>query len=310
MPDIYIGIDLGGTNIRFIVYDKDNDLFTNYKKHKVTKFDKVEEEVNKNLVQPLREIVNEQRKHGNCLRGIGLSVAAVFERDTGNIVEWSNNPKYKGFPMRKYLEDLFHVVVYLEDDANAAAFGELWKGASKNSENFVYITVGTGIGCGIIINGKLLYGSHGWAGELGHIYVTDDKDCICSCKKEGCLQAVSSGTAIVKRYKKLSERENKSCELIRETREVVHLAEEGDETAVQILASAGNAIGKAIANIAVLLDVSLFVLGGGVIANGDIFTEYINKGINQALQNKRKIEVKVAALNDMNGMMGVIKCMI
>lgn len=310
MGDYYIGIDFGGTNIRFVVYESETDMFSQYKKCVVVQSDDVEEEVEKNIIIPLREIVLIQSEKGSCLRGIGMAMAAMFQRDTGNIVEWPNNKKYKGFPMKTRLGEAFGVEVHLEDDANSAALGELWKGEAREEKNFAYITISTGIGSGIILEEKPWYGNNGWAGELGHTYVTDDPECVCKCGRRGCLQAISSGKAIADRYNREKNLQEHMAGYAKNAEYVAKAAATGDTVAMKALSTAGEYIGKAIANMAVMLDFSLFVLGGGVLNIGESFVACIEQSINQILQGKRHIELRISQLNDFNSLIGVIKWMI
>ena len=310
MGKVYIGIDFGGTNIRFIVYNQDLDRFEKFEKKEIIIFDGLLEEVDANIVSHIKKIADEQKEKGNILAGIGLSLAARFNSDTGEIEEWSNNPKYKGFSLQKYLRDIFDVTVVQLDDANAATLGEHWFGKGKGSENFVYITVGTGIGCGMIVQNKLLLGQNGWAGEIGHIQVAFDKGYICSCGKEGCLQAVSSGKAIYKNYKKRFTSLYGANIDAKNSEEVFNLAQKGNAIACDIVNEAADYLGKTIANMAIILDVLLFVIGGGVACKENEFTKAVIHSMNKCLQGKREVEIKISELNDKNGAIGVIKWMI
>lgn len=308
MGEGYIGVDFGGSNIRFVIYEREKDIFSNFVKKPLYYYSELEEEVRNNLIFPINEIIQEQKKKGIEIKGIGFSLAARFDRNTGEIVEWSNNQKYKGFPIQKYLTKVFHIPISMIDDGNAAALGEQWKG--KGADSFAYITVGTGVGCGLIIQNQLLLGNHGWAGELGHIQVTNDNDRICTCGSIGCLQAVSSGRAIVNRYKKLISGSSDTDIKINEAKTIMELADSGDRIAIDVVKEAGEYLGKTIANMAVLFDISLFILGGGVISQGNIFFQYIKQSVDDHLQGKRDVEMRITDLNDKNGMMGAIKWMI
>lgn len=303
MGDFFIGIDMGGTNIRAIYYDVESKQVSKIYKKEIRHSCDVFKEAKDNLIYLIHKVCGD-KKEGSLL-GIGIALAALFERKTGIITEWSNNNKWKGFPIKMYLEEYFGVPVVLEDDANSAALGEQYAGEGKGCTDFIYITVSTGIGCGIIINGKLLLGTHGWSGEIGHIRVTD-RDIICTCGNKGCLQAISSGKGILERYKEISfckkieEKNNLKLETVSE------LADRGVENAVKVFQDAGFYLGKAIGNTVMMLDVNRVILGGGVMHAERFIFNSIWDGINYSLQTRRNIEVVCSKLQDKNGLLGAL----
>lgn len=301
MKHCYVGIDLGGTNVRIAAVEKGERQLLAYRKMAFQKAETGEMEVFLNIIRLVDEVCAECEEKGGAATGIGIALAASFDRQTGIITKWPNNQKWNGFPLKKALEEKFNIPIILEDDANAAAIGEQIAGAGVGYSSMVYATISTGIGCGIIMNNHLLTGNDGWAGELGHIRATHEK-VRCTCGAYGCLQAVASGPAILKRYKECSGKGGQKFDL----EKVVQFAKEGDAVAIKAFQEAGTYIGDAIANIAILLDIPLFVLGGGVMNAGDFIMSPIKKAVNMSLQDKRRVILAVSKNSDCNGLYGVL----
>lgn len=188
MTERYISIDIGGTYVRSIMAKKTEILSVNLSK--VNKFlfvndISVEKEIEKNISMAINCYLKECSNLE--LNGIGISLAASLDRNTGIIVSWPNHNSWVGFNFRKYLENKFQTKIIVEDDANCGALGEYYR-ISGFSKNMIYISFGTGIGSGIIINGRLFKGDSGFAGEIGHIDAGLSSMCVCGQK--GCLQSI------------------------------------------------------------------------------------------------------------------------
>jgi len=299
LEEFYVGIDLGGTSIRVVACDKGSKKISKIKKEPLIRKENIKEEIDNNLISLINLVCLEKSAAGKKLGGIGIAMAALFDRETGTIVSWPNNKKWNGFPLMQYLKEIYKVPVVFEDDANAAAIGEQIAGAGKGYKDLAYVTVSTGIGCGIIINNNLLTGAHGWAGELGHIKTADSKT-VCTCGAKGCLQAVASGSAIRKAYL------NKEPASDIEVKEIVIRAGKGDLSAKAVFEEAGTYIGDALANLVMILDVPVIILGGGVIEAGDLIIAPILKQFRESLQEKRSAKIVKSKLNDKNGVIGAL----
>lgn len=297
----FIGIDLGGTNVRIIAVDERTKKILVYRKETFQKADTGEDELSINIFRLVDEVRDVCKTKKTIMRGIGMALAASFDRKTGVIKKWSNHPKWNGIHLRESLEKRYQIPIALEDDANAAALGELIAGKGIGYHDLVYVTVSTGIGCGIVINDKLLIGKGGNAGELGHIKVTQDS-ILCSCGAYGCLQAVASGPAILRRYLEYTKQSSQNLEL----QQVVEYARNGDLAAIEVFRTAGEYVGRAIANIAILLDLSLFILGGGVMQAGNLMICSIEEAIKESLQDKKKIKLMVSEDSDRSGVFGAL----
>lgn len=301
----YVGIDFGGTNIRAVASDRNKPEISKIIKTPLLRKETVKEEIGENIIPLINQLIHEKKQENKRLDGIGIATAALFERRTGRICNWPNNPKYKGFPLMEYLEEYYKVPVLLEDDANAAALGEQLTGEAVGATDFVYVTVSTGIGSGIILNDKLITGYHGWAGELGHIKVTEE-DILCSCGSKGCLQAVASGPAILKKIKETQFYKQNPYKSNLTLKNCVEYARQGNQELKKSFQEAGYYIGKALANTVMLLDVPLIILGGGVTEASDLIIEPIQESISNSLGGKRKVRIIRSKLNDINGVLGAL----
>ncbi len=301
----FIGIDIGGTHIRIATYDEAFGYISDIKKVKFKKVGICELEVSENICNLITAAINEKKQENKVLKGIGISLAALFERTTGNIVKWPNNMTWNGFELKKYLQSRFNVPIIMEDDANSAALGEKLEGAGKGHDNLAYITISTGVGCGLILNNTLITGANGWAGEIGHIKVVEDGP-ECSCGNTGCLQALVSGPALLKRFKKLRQADFRDAEQI-QLPEVAVLARNGDADAIQVFSQAGIHIGRMISNIVMFLDISAFVIGGGVAEAGNILLEPIRETVAHQLKYfNRNVKIEKSTLADINGVIGAL----
>lgn len=304
----YVGIDFGATNIRAAACDKGGKEISEIQKKPLVRKETAAEEMEVNVIQLVNQICREKRYQGKELGGIGVAMAALFNRENGVIISWPNNSKYQGFPIQMFLEERYGVPVVLEDDANAAALGEQFAGAGIGLKDFVYVTVSTGIGSGIIVNDHLLTGFHGWAGELGHIKVTDD-NIVCSCGARGCLQSVASGPAILHELKKLKCYESYHKEKELSLKELVSFEQRDEEQMAYVFEKAGRYIGGVLANLVMLLDVPVIILGGGVIETGDLLVKPIKEAMYGSLENKRRVKIVCSHLKDKNGAIGAL-CLI
>ena len=305
--ELYIGIDLGGSNVRGIALKGAQRRLSNIYKYTFLRMKKVYDEVDKNIVQLIKNICCDYPE--SKLGGIGIALAAIYDRKSGCIVKWPNHIKWNGFPIIDYLNEIFQVPIILEDDANAAALGEQFAGLGKGVSNFIYFTISTGIGCGIVANGNLIVGEHGWAGEIGHIRVSKNPQITCKCGAIGCLQAIASGPAILENYFRIKHMNNifeYPCTLA----DVVERAQQGETYAQKVFYQAGIAVGNVLANLIMILDSSRIIVGGGVTNAGKWIMDPIKEGINENLQGRRNIDVVKSELCDINGVIGILSKLI
>ena len=302
MEQFYIGIDLCGTSVRIAACEKGKIGIPNIRKENFIRRERVIEEVEENICELINSECEKMSRQGKVLGGIGIALASLFDRKTGRIVNWPNNKKWNNFELMKFLNKRYHVPVCFEDDANAAALGEQLAGVGKGYTDLIYVTISTGVGCGIISNDTLLKGFHGWAGEIGHIKISG-KDKLCHCGAKGCLQTVASGPALTRAYLE-NTKGNVNSRL--ELEDIALLALKGDKIAKSVFEEAGKYIGEVLANLIIILDVPVVILGGGVVRTGELIIKPIRKKIEESLQEKRKAVLIKTFLNDKNGVIGAL----
>lgn len=290
-----IGIDIGGTGTKFGIVDRDgNVLFTgeiSTKKHT---------EVN-SFIDELHEAVSIIiEKAGGIGRMKGIGVGAPNGNYYTGTIEYAPNLPWKGIiPLAKLIEDKFGLPVTLTNDANAAAIGEMMYGAAKGMKDFIMITLGTGVGSGIVANGKLIYGHDGFAGELGHTIVMPDGRLHPGTGKKGSLESYASATGV--RYTAIeflektdtpsSLRDIPKEEL--DSKKVYEAAIAGDELAKQVYEFTGRILGLALANAIMFSSPEAIVLFGGLTKAGDLILkptrEHMEANLIQVFQNKVKL---------------------
>jgi len=205
-----------------------------------------------------------QRLGQSGLAGVGIGVPGFIRMETGVIAGWGNAPAFNGYPIRDEIERRLGAKVILENDANAAALGEKWMGAGQGVDDLVLLTLGTGIGGGIIIGGKVLHGYLGMAGELGHLTISPNGN-PCGCGNTGCVEKTASATAIGAIVRLLNLGPSLSAE------DVYKLAVEGNERARTVFRSMGEALGIALANLVNIFNFPLYLLSGGPLPAWEFF---------------------------------------
>lgn len=284
------GIDIGGTNIKFGIFNKEGNLLKTWKASSKPIFQQ------ENIPS---FIIDELKKNENLsnISAIGIGIPGLVTND-GIVRESPNFPQWNDVPISKMFSEVLNIPIKVENDANLFTIGEGTFGSAKNYKNYVGITLGTGVGGGIVIDGKLLRGSKGMAGEIGHIVIHPSGP-ICSCGKKGCLEAYSSATAI----KKMMEQQTG---LQLEADEVAKLASKGDKLALKIFEKVGYHLGIGIATIVNLLDIEMVVIGGGVSSSFSLIEKHIHKGFSEHTFNTHLSVVKIekSLLGDNAGIFG------
>lgn len=268
---IYVGVDLGGTAIKVGICNEEGQLLHTYEGP--TEVAKGADTVVANIEKYVRHVVEESPFAWEQVAGVGAGVAG-FTNVREGIIILAPNVGLKDLHIREILEQRLGKPIKIDNDANVAALGEAWGGAGKGIENCVCYTLGTGVGGGIIINGKIYQGFSGMAGELGHMSVVPDLEAIgCGCGQMGCLETVSSATGIIRMAKDAVARGDRTSLTHVENimaKDVFDAAKEGDEAAIRIVNRAAYYLGKSMAAVAVVLNPELFIVGGGVSKAGDI----------------------------------------
>jgi glucokinase len=260
MAEYSIGVDLGGTNLRAAAIDRSGKMLT--KIAGSTQLSAGREAVVADMVASIRKL-REQLGAGS-LAGVGVGVPGFIILEKGIITGSPNLPGFDNFPIRDDIERQLGAPVVLENDANAAALGEKWMGAGRDYNDLVLLTLGTGIGGGIISGGKVLHGFVGMAGELGHTTVAPTGN-PCGCGNQGCLEKHASATAVVAMARMMGLGDHLTSE------KVYKLAEAGDEKAKAVFMAMGQALGTALATLVNVFNFPLYLLSGGMLPAWDLF---------------------------------------
>lgn len=270
------GVDIGGTTVKMGLFTTEGDLLDKWEIKTRTENDG--EAILPDIARSLQAKMEEKKIKELQMSGIGVGVPAPVGSD--GIVKNTANLGWGYKEVKKELEELTGQRVKVGNDANVAALGEMWLGAGKGQKNMVMVTLGTGVGGGVIINGKPVVGAHGAGGEIGHICVNEKETISCGCGKKGCLEQYASATGIVRLAKERLAKEE-APSLLREgevsAKAVFDALKEGDVVAEEIVKEFGKYLGYAMANVAVIVDPSVIVIGGGVSKAGEILLKYVEK---------------------------------
>lgn len=308
-PALALGIDLGGTKIAAGVVDGTGRILG--RGHRLTRPREGWEAVVGRMVEAGEEALAEAGAAVDTLVGVGIASPGPVNPQTGVVVE-AANLFFKNVPLVRALYDRFRRPTYLEHDGRAAALGEYRYGAGKGARNLVFVTVSTGIGAGIVLDGRPLQGSHFSAGELGHTVVVPDGP-LCTCGQAGCLEAVASGTGIAKLAREAMERGE--APVLKElaggdpeqvdARLVAEAVRRGDPGCREVLDQATFHLGLALAGVVNVIDCDRIVIGGGVAKMGDLLFEPVRRAVASCVvATARDVQIIPAALGSDAGILG------
>ena len=269
-----IAVDLGGTNLRIAAVSGEGKLLE--KLTTGTEVQRGRDFVIREMTDAIQSLMVKYRDSGD-LAGIGIGVPGFIDMDTGTIMRSPNLPDWAKFPVREEIERRLGTTVILENDANAAAMGEKWLGAGRNTDHMAMYTLGTGVGGGIVLNGRLWHGMNGMAGELGHFNVESEGH-PCGCGSRGCLEQYASATAIVRMAHEVMD-SGSAPDLVDAargnveftSRGIYQLAIQNHPSAQKIYRRVGRALGIAIGGMVNALNLPMYVIGGGVASAWDAF---------------------------------------
>ncbi|MCR5716166.1 MAG: ROK family glucokinase [Lachnospiraceae bacterium] len=274
MKDYVFGVDLGGTTVKMGLFSTSGELLENWEIPTVTENDG--ERILPDIAESIKAKMSEKGFMPEQILGVGIGVPGPVDKD--GVVHRAVNLGWGQFNVARQLSELTGLTAKAGNDANVAALGEMWKGGGQGYQSLVAVTLGTGIGGGIIIDGKLLSGTTGAGGEIGHIHIEDDEEEACGCGNFGCLEEYASATGIVRMANRILERTTGDSVLRGEelsAKAVFDAVKEGDAVAILIAQEFGEILGKGLAMIATVINPEVFVIGGGVSKAGEILFEYI-----------------------------------
>lgn len=291
-----VGIDIGGTNTVFGIVDARGVVITSdsIKTRKHNNINDYIDELHTELTRLITSIDAQDKIYGI---GVGAPNANFF---TGMIEDGVNLPWPTPVPLAQLISDKFGIPVAITNDANAAAIGEMTYGAARGLKDFIMITLGTGVGSGIVINGQVVYGHDGFAGELGHVIVKRNNGRLCGCGRSGCLETYCSATGVARTAREFLEIRPNEPSLLRDipideitSKDVYDAAMAGDQLAKDVFDFTGNILGEALADFTVFSAPEAFVLFGGLAKSGDLLLKPLRRSMEKNMLSIWKGKVKV-----------------
>ena len=274
-----IGIDVGGTTVKIGLFETDATLL--FKWEVPTRNEEGGRYILEDVAASIREVLTEKEIHFSDILGAGLGIPGPVMPD--GYVEVCVNLGWRDVNPQKELSAMLdNIPVKSGNDANVAALGEMWRGGGMGFTDIVMVTLGTGVGGGIIIDEKIIAGKHGLGGEIGHIHIRDEEWEHCNCGGVGCVEQIASATGIAREARRRMAGEE-TPSVLRQygdavtAKDVLDAAKAGDELALSVVETVGRYLGMALAGIAMTVDPQMFVIGGGVSKAGQFLIDIIDK---------------------------------
>ena len=295
------GVDLGGTTVKLAFLDTAGNMLDKWE----IPTDKTDggNRILPDIAAAVNGYIKEKNIDRESLVGVGIGVPGPVRPD--GTVNGCVNLGWGEKPVAQELSDLIGLPVKAGNDATVAALGECWKGAGAGYQNMIFATLGTGVGGGIVVGGKVLHGAHGAAGEIGHMTVERNETEVCGCGRKGCIEQYGSATGIVRLAKKagvLSGKEDLSC------KDVFDAAAQGDERAKAVLEQVYGYLGEFFANLSCVTDPEVIVLGGGVSKAGQTLLDGVEKAYQaRCFSGVRQVRFALATLGNDAGAYGAFK---
>ena len=302
------GVDLGGTTVKIAYFDETGTMITNWEIPTVTA--NGGSQILPDIAASIRDFREKNGIDAQALLGIGIGVPGPVD-SKGN-VNRCVNLGWGTFNISKELSSLTGLPVTAGNDANVAALGEFWKGGGKGCRNMVFVTLGTGVGGGIVIEGKLLHGAHGAGAEIGHMVLNRNETAVCGCGKRGCVEQYCSATGIVRLAKLALEASQEESALRRVNpltcKDIFDAGKQGDQLALQVLDQYYAYMGEFLADVCCVVNPEVVVIGGGVSKAGNVLLDglkpYFGKYVFHAASN---VQFALASLGNDAGAYGAFK---
>ncbi len=301
MKKLVIGIDIGGTNTEFGIFDKAGKC---YAKNKINTAEYATFDIFFNKLKSEIQIIARSLAFDNKIAGIGIGAPnGNYYKGT---IEFATNLRWQGvINVTKKFESEFNVPAVLSNDANAAAYGEMLYGGARNMKNFIVITLGTGLGSGIVVDGRLMFGHDGFAGELGHTIV-DLNGRKCGCGRNGCLETYVSATGIKKTAIEFLEKSKTTSILSNikniSAKDIDYAAKKGDDLAMRVFEYTGKILGIKLSDIVAITSPEAIFLYGGLSNAGQLIFKPVKYWMEHYLLNifKNKVNILPSQINDSN----------
>lgn len=302
------GVDIGGTSIKMGLFTEVGEILDKWEivSHTENEGERILPDISASILNKMEE----RQLDKPAVLGVGVGVPGPVMED--GTVSGTPNLGWKYKDAKRELENLTGLKSWIANDANVAALGEMWKGGGLGQKNLVMVTLGTGVGGGVVLGGRIVPGSHGAAGEIGHMCVNYEETDVCGCGGSGCLEQYASATGIVRLAKRKLEKEKRDTVLRKESvitaKAVFDAVKEGDDVAVEVAEEFGRYLGHALANIALTVDPSVFVIGGGVSKAGEVLLPFIQKPyLERAGFGTKDVKFALATLGNDAGICGSAK---
>lgn len=308
MKKYIFGVDVGGTTVKMGLFDMNANILDKWEIPSITA--NGGERILPDVAESIQKKLEENDIRLEEVAGVGIGVPGPVDAQ-GTVYRTANLGWDTVFNIPEAFQSFLALPVKAGNDANVAALGEMWQGGGKGYKDLVVVTLGTGVGGGIICNGQMVTGANGAGGEIGHIHVEDKETEECGCHNIGCLEQYASATGIVRLAAKRLEKDNEPSvlrdrELSAKT--VFDAVKFGDKVAIQIAEQFGEYLGKGLAAIACVVNPQAFVIGGGVSKAGEVLFEYLRPYYMQyAFRGCRDVEFALATLGNDAGIFGAAK---
>jgi len=305
-----VGIELGATSVEFGLCDISSKILA-FHSYPID-LSRGPDYILDFVISCIAELYSRTDFHMDRLLGVGLGLPARVDYRAGKAIHPAFMPGWDRYPIRELLSQRLNRPVYVDNDANSMALGELHYGAGQNVKNLIFIKAGSGIGAGIIIDGRIYRGETGFAGNIGHVYV-DGRTDLCKCGRRGCLEAIAGGSAIACKAKEaigINETSILADVVVREgkctAREVSLAAEAGDPFSSNLIKETGILIGEQVGRMAFLFDPGRVIIGGGLTGFGPAYLSYIREGVFKAMRpwTSANLEVCTSAFGEKCGVVG------
>jgi len=305
LKELYtIGIDAGGTKVAYGLFNSGGEIIA--KHQHVTNTDADGPEFSDALIKNVEILMKNNNLPYEKLDGIGIGMPSFIKSDTGYIYRTSAMTKIKDFAMRDYLEARLPARIVLDNDANAAALAEFRHGAGRGVRHMIYIVIGTGLGSGIIIDGKVFSGSYGAAGECGHMLATSGEGLMCGCENNGCFMSYVSGRLLPERVRSGLESGIES-KLTPETADGKFLLEAyttGDPLARELISQMAHYLAYCLYNVYQMLNIDTYIFGGGLTGLGDVLFDRVYEEFYKYNRIPFPVHFKMAELKEDIGIIG------
>lgn len=308
MKKYVFGVDIGGTTVKLGLFDMDGSIMEKWEIPTVTA--NRGEAILPDITDSIKAKMEEKNIAMEEAAGIGLGAPGPIDA-AGTVYKTANLGWDTVFNIPEAMNKLIPLPVRAGNDANVAALGEMWQGGGKGYKDMVMVTLGTGVGGGIISDGRMVTGARGAGGEIGHMHIEDNESEECGCHNVGCLEQYASATGIVRLAKRYLEKEDTPSVLRGKelsAKRVFDAVKAGDKAAAEIAEQFGEYLGKGLSNIAGVVNPEVFVIGGGVSRAGEILFDYIRPYfIKYAFYGCRDAEFALAKLGNDAGIYGAAK---